>query len=374
MNSLADLNGLLITNPTNIRYLTGFVGMAPEEREAFALLIKSKIYLFVTPLYKEAARKLSNNPINQFPNNPIKILEVSREHPIAKELAALTQKLSIKKVGFEETDLTVSEYQKLKQTLKGVTLVPTKDRIEKLRMIKRSDEIASIKSACKVTDQCFDDILGKLKPGITEAEIAWEIQTFFRNNNAETAFSPIVAFNKNSSQPHYLSTNHEPLTMNSLVLLDFGARVNGYCSDMTRVIFVGKPSDEQKRAYQTVLEAQTRVVDAIQQYYDNTYHHSKQPQQLLSGASLDRFARTIIKKAGFPPCPHSLGHNVGLDIHEGPRLSDKKEETLLPGMIFSIEPGVYVEGQYGIRIEDLVRLKKDGIEILTKSSKEIIIL
>lgn len=330
------MNALLVTNPTNIRYLTGFVGM--ERRDAYLLLTKKKKYFFTNSLYLESAKKIK----------AVTVIEISREKPIEKEIAKLTNTIE-----FEENDLTVGEYKKFKKVIK--TLIPTKNKIEKLRMIKREDEIENIRAAAKLTDQCFDFILGKLKPGVTEKEIAWEIQRFL----GDIAFSPIVAFGKNSSQPHYRSGS-DLLKPQGLTLLDFGARVNGYCADMTRVVFMGKPKDEWVTAYNAVLTAQKVALDAL----SNT----------KSGTKLDRLAKSIIKKAGFPPYTHSLGHNVGLDIHETPRLSIKKDATLKPNMVFTIEPGVYIEGQYGIRIEDLVLLRKDRIEILSTSPKEMIIL
>lgn len=335
LNALKYINALLVTNPTNIRYLTGFVGV--EKRDAYLLLVGDKKYLFVSPLYLEVAKKLSNIQIIQLSNNPIE-----------KEIAKLTNT-----VGFEENDLTVAEYKKFKKVIR--TLLPTKGKIEKLRMIKREDEIENIRKAAKITDQCFDYIVGKLKPGVSEKEIAWEIQRFL----GDIAFSPIVAFGKNSSQPHYRSGS-DLLKPQGLTLLDFGARVNGYCADMTRVVFMGKPKDEWAKAYNTVFEAQKAALAAL--------------SNMKSGAKLDRLAKSIIKKAGFPPYTHSLGHNVGLDIHEGPRLSVKKNATLKPGMVFTIEPGIYIEGQYGIRIEDLVLLRNDRIEVLSKSPKEMIVL
>lgn len=336
---------LLVTNPTNIRYLTGFVGM--ERRDAYLLLVDDKKYLFVNPLYLEAAKKISNIQIIQLSNNPIE-----------KEIAKLTNT-----VGFEENDLTVTEYNKFKKTIK--TLIPKKGKIEKLRMLKREDEIDNIRAATKRTDECFDYILGKLKPGVSEKEIAWEIQRFL----GDIAFSPIVAFGKNSSQPHYRSGS-DLLKPQGLTLLDFGARVNGYCADMTRVVFLGKPKDEWVKAYNAVLHAQTIAIAQLEKYF----HLSIDESMNISGAMLDKLAKSVIKKEGFIPYAHSLGHNVGLDIHEKPRLSIKKDELLRPGMVFTIEPGVYIEGQYGIRIEDLVLLRKDGIEILSKSPKEMIVL
>ncbi|MCX6794238.1 MAG: Xaa-Pro peptidase family protein [Candidatus Gottesmanbacteria bacterium] len=335
---------LLVTNPANIRYLTGFAGV--ENRDAYVLLTKNKTYFFTNSLYLEQAKALA----------PILI---SEEQPISLALKDLCEKLKIKKLGFEEKNLTVAELEKLKNVLDGVTLVPTRDRIEKLRQIKRPDEITNIKKACAITDSCFNFIIKKLKIGVTENIVAWEIETFFRKNNATSAFSPIVAFGKNTSMPHHQSGTRPGLELEgpALILLDFGAKINGYCADMTRVVFIGKPKDEWLRAYDTVMEAQKRALDLL-------------TAGERSGAKLDEAARGVITKANLPPYPHSLGHTIGLEVHDGLRLTIKKDETLLPGMVFSIEPGVYLAGRYGIRIEDLVRLTDTGIEVLTRSPND----
>jgi Xaa-Pro aminopeptidase len=362
MIQLDKLDALLVTNPTNIRYLTGFVGV--EDRDAYILLTQKQLFLFTNALYIEQAKKIRG----------ISVVQISRENPISGELVRLCSELKISKLGFEEVNLTVAELTKLKNILDGVTLVPTRDRIEKLRQIKRPDEIANIKKACVITDLCFDYIIKKLKPEVTENEIAGEIETFFRKNNATSAFSPIVAFGKHTSQPHYLTRpglkedQGRALRVTDIILLDFGASVNGYCADMTRVVFIGKPKPEWIRAYDTVMEAQKSAIVYLASC------SSPGLEFRASGAKLDRLARAKIKSAGFEPYPHGLGHGVGLDIHETPRLNYKKDALLKDGMVFSIEPGVYVPGCYGIRIEDLVRLTDTGIEILTKSTKRMIIL
>ncbi len=351
MKIATNIDALLVTSPTNIRYLTGFVGVSPEEREAYVLQTDTTIYLFTNALYIEQAKKLST---------PLELIEISRDNPLSKELAILTKKLGITKLGFEDVNLTVAEFTKLKQELTDVDLVPTRDTIENKRMIKRDEEIKNIRQAAKITDECFDYILTLLKPSVIESDIAWEIETFFKKQNAGNAFSPIVAFGKNSSQPHYMPSQ-TVLAANDIVLLDFGARFNGYCADMTRVVFVGTPKPEWVKAYNTVLAANTKAITLLQE--DNR-----------NGATLDTVAQEIIKKEGLPTYPHTLGHGLGLDIHEAPRLSYKKDATLKAGMAITVEPGVYIEGQYGIRIEDLVLLRENGIEILSTSSKAIITL
>lgn len=333
------MDDIFITNPTNIRYLTGFVGV--EDRDAYVLLTKDKIFFFTNSLYMELAKKLS----------PILL---SHDYPIVKAL----QDLKIPSLEFEENNLTVAEYNRLSKLFK---LIPTQNRIEELRQIKKPDEIANIKIATTITDQCFKFLIRRIRPGVTESRLAMEIEGFLKYKGAQTAFFPIVAFNEHSSQPHYDSRGNNPLRRGSLILIDVGARVNGYCADMTRVVFIGKPKEEYVRAYNTVLNAQNKAMELL-------------ADGVRNGATLDAAAKEVIAEENLPPYPHSLGHNVGLDIHEGPRLSDKKAEILKPGMVFSIEPGVYIEGQYGIRIEDLVRLTHTGIELLSKSPKTLTIL
>ena len=356
MNEIVPKNvdAFLITNPTNIRYLTGFVGV--DKRDAYLLVFNNKNILFTNSLYREQAKKLA-----------LSVIKISRDNPLAKELATVVKQEKITKLGFEEADLTVAEYNKLQKELKGVTLVPTKNRIEDMRMIKREKEIKNIRLAASLTDQCFKYITGRIRPGVTEVRLAWEIEGWLRYHGGETAFPPIVAFNEHSSQPHYHGRSNNPLRRGSLILLDFGAKINGYCADMTRVVFVGKPKDEWVRVYKTVFDAQQKALDTLDS-------HSHFGSGKLDGAAVDRIARGVIEKSGFPVYPHSLGHAVGLDVHESPRLTMKKPAVLKPGMVVTVEPGVYVEGAYGIRIEDLVLLKESGIEVLSKSKKDMIVL
>ncbi len=226
-------------------------------------------------------------------------------------------------------------------------------------MIKTQVEIAFIRRACALTDQCFDAILPSIKPNVSERHIAKRIRNFFKENGVRLSFPPIVAFGKSSCEPHH-KTGDTKLGTSDIILLDFGCRVNRYCSDMSRTVFIGIPKPEWVRAYQTVLKAQGSVL--------------KKLKSVRSGAALDQLARIVIEHSGFPPYPHSLGHNIGIAIHELPRLTIKKDAILKPGMVFSVEPGIYKPGRYGIRIEDLVLLKKSGIEILTKSPKALTIL
>ncbi len=347
-----SINALFVTNPTNIRYLTGFVGVSPTEREAFALITANTVYLFTNALYKEAAMALVRPGIIW--------KEISRDNPISQHLFRLSRTHHITRLGFEDTNLTVAELHKIQDTLTDITLVPSQHKIEALRIKKTPAEIKHIRAAASLTDRCFDYIVPLIKPGVTESEITSEISEFFREFEAENAFSPIVAFGKNTSMPHYGMSHisHAICQINDIVLLDFGARVKGYCADMTRMVFVGNILPEWKHAYESVLRANIKAIELLKEGVRN-------------GATLDATAQEIIAEAGLPVYPHSLGHAVGLDIHEAPRITIKKEEQLKPHMAITIEPGTYLEGSYGIRIEDLVLLTGNGIEILSRSPKEI---
>ncbi len=351
-----SLSGILITNPTNIRYLTGFIGAAPEEREAYVLLTPTKTILFTNRLYSETARALTQAKRLEF-------IEISTDYPLSSVLTALTKEEHIVRLGFEDASLTVAEFTKLKQSLPQVKLVPTRERIEKLRMIKRQDEILHIRTAATLTDACFTMLIQKIHPGISENAIAMEIEQFFRQKGAGLAFSPIVAFGSNTSQPHYYNAPGHNILLQptDIILMDFGARIEGYCADMTRVVFLGTPKPEWIKAYEAVLAANNKAIDLLQSGERN-------------GATLDAAAREVIAEAGLPVYPHSLGHAVGLDIHEAPRLTVQKEELLEPYMVVTVEPAAYIEGSYGIRIEDLVLIGQNNTEILSKSQKEIIII
>lgn len=379
---LKDLDALLITDPLNIRYLTDFAGLAPEEREGYVVVTAHILYLCTNALYTEQAHALEHSTSKI--DNSMKIIckEISREQPLAGKIKEILDSLPLNHtptLGFEEQNLTVAEFKKLKVELPGIELVPTKDTIEDLRRIKRPEEIASIRTAAKITDKCFTHILPRLKKGITEGEIAWEIETFIRKQGAESAFPPIVAFNQNSSQPHYTPKKGSTLLEDSLVLLDFGAKVKGYCADMTRVVFVGKPTTKQTVAYQAVFNAHQAVLTYISNAVRSTFARGPLTNGFrkafaVSGAAADTISRNSITKEGFPPYPHSLGHSVGLAIHEGPRLSIKHDEELKPGMVVTVEPGIYIPGEFGIRIEDLVHITSERIEVLSNSPKNLTII
>jgi Xaa-Pro aminopeptidase len=365
-----NINALFITNPTNIRYITGFVGADPKAREAYVLILGPKAYLFTNSLYLELAKKL---PTSLPSGYELVVMQLTNIEPIWTHVAAILTAGGYTKgrLGFEELDMTVAEFVALRKFLPNATAVATRNIVEDTRRKKRQDEISSIRAACTLTDSCFTFLQQILVPGVKESDIVWEISSFFHRHGAEDAFTPIVAFGAHASQPHFSpkAAQDASLQENDLVLIDFGAKVNGYCADMTRVVFIGTPKPEWKKAYKTVLAAQQEAIDEIVRSI-NASNEAK-TKIAISGGKLDTVAREVIEKGGLSPYTHSLGHAVGLDIHEGPRLTSHRDEMLESGMVFSIEPGVYVEGQFGIRIEDLVYISDTSLEILSQSPKDI---
>ncbi len=233
-------------------------------------------------------------------------------------------------------------------------------------MKKGSLEIDSIRKACKITDKTFKYILPYLVEGVTEKQIVKRINKYIRKYSEGTAFKTIAAFGENSAEVHHQTPTNRKLKKGDIIMLDFGSRINGLCSDMTRTLFLGKASPEQKRMYNTVLEAQQQAIEQLNNLA------IKQSVVKIKAYDIDKTAREYILLKGYPNMPHSLGHGIGRKVHSGLRLSPKSKSYLKPGMIFSVEPGIYIKDFGGARIEDTVLLTEKGIETLTKSAKKLI--
>ena len=231
--------------------------------------------------------------------------------------------------------------------------------LDGLRVIKNEEELAWMERAEQIGDEAFSYILGELRPGISELEVAAKLEYFMRSNGAEkVSFDAIVASGLNSAMPHAVPTG-KLLEKGDFVTLDFGCKYQGYCSDMTRTVVIGKADSRQKEIYQIVLDAQLAALEGL--------------RPGMTGAEGDRLAREAIEKAGYGEYfGHGLGHSVGLEIHEKPALSMKDQTVLCPGMIETVEPGIYIPGFGGVRIEDMVVLTETGIRNLTSSPKELI--
>lgn len=349
-----EIDALLITSPYNIAFLTGIHAFSIEEREARILVTKSNIYLFTDARYTGMVKEMS--PF-------VDLREVKHTNPLSQQLKEIFKNENIKQLGFEEENITYGEVADLEEKFDETEFIPTIEIVEDLRTSKDNNEVESIRKACALTDKAFVHILKLLKPGVTELEIKAKLESFIRENGGSIAFESIVAFGKNSAIPHHLSTDIR-LQKLDIILIDFGAKVNGYCSDMTRSVFLGEPYAEQKKIYNGVLKAQEIAID-----YLNT--HMSEGFELKKAHEL---ANNHLHSLGFSDIPHSLGHGVGLQVHEGPTVSPFSEIHLTTGMIITIEPGVYIEGLGGVRIEDTALITPQGLEILTNSDKKLIIL
>lgn len=346
---LWGLDGVIVTNAYNISYFTSFYGFSDKEREAFLLITRQKGFIITDGRYKEAVKKEVADFI---------LYERGPDKSFPEILKEISRKYKIKYIGFEENDLTLEEFKILKNKLgKDVRLTPAGKYLKDLRITKTAREISCIKKACALGDMTFEYILPKLRVGVAEKQIALELELFIKKKGAELSFSPIIAYGANSSMPHH-QTGETGLKKNQIVLLDFGVKFENYCSDMTRTVFFGKPTRKQKEIYQTVLNAQQKAIE-----------------ELKAGAkasNIDKIARKYIIKKGYPSIPHSLGHGIGLEIHEAPHLSPKSKDLLKTGMVFTIEPGIYIPGFGGVRIEDVFLLEKNGPKPLTHSPKHLI--
>ncbi len=345
--AINKLDALLISSPCNISYLTSYSGFSTIEREAFLLITNGKQYILTDGRYTEEIKKIVSS---------FSLLEISSKFSLTDWLQKISKEQHLSAIGIEEDNLTVFEYKKISKCFKSIKHCS----ISELRIIKETTEIEHIQNACKIGDWAFVYILTKIKEGITEKELAFELEYYIKKQGAELSFPSIVAFGENSSVPHHQTSNTK-LKKNEFVLLDFGVKIQNYCSDMTRTIVFGKPSTEQKKIHQTVLDAQQKAIDLL---------NSKSKPILAS--DIDKGARDYIIFHGYPAIPHSLGHGIGLEVHEAPRLSPKSKDILKNGMVFSIEPGIYTPNFGGVRIEDLVVLENNKVRLLTKSSKELI--
>lgn len=341
------IDALLISDVSNIFYLTGFSSFSTQEREAYLLISKNSNFIFTDGRYSEAV-------LHKIPH--FNLIETKSESPFIKNLSQIIKKGEIDRVGFEETSLSFAEHKEISRV---VELTPTKWVVDSLRAFKDDEEIETIRKACGIGDLTFEFILGEIKEGISEKELNLTLEAFIKKSGADSSFHPIVAFGTNSSVPHHQSGNTK-LKKNQIVLLDFGVKYEGYCSDMTRTVFFGKADSEFRHAYQTVLESQTKAIELLN-------HKSK----ILNLKDVDKSARDHIIKQRYPSIPHSLGHQIGIDVHEEPRLSPKSKDKVRNGMVFSIEPGIYIPGFGGVRIEDLV-LYQNGPHLLTSSNRNLI--
>ena len=341
---LKKLDGILLTSSHNLRYFTGFSG-----GEGVALFGGEEKFLFVDSRYTEAA---------QMEAQEFQVIEFgggTRNQKIGEKVA----ELFIQRLGFEDAELNVAEYHALKESLPIAQWQGCSKELDSLRMVKTEEELNYLRIAEKIGVDAFLAVLPQIQVGMTENELAAELEYQMRKRGAEgTSFETIAISGKKTSMPHG-KPDEKKLENGDFITMDFGCRYRGYCSDMTRTIVLGTAKEEQKRVYQIVKEAQAAGLSAI--------------RAGISGKEADAVARKVIDDAGYGKYfGHSLGHGVGLLIHEQPNLSPLSETILKPGMVVTCEPGIYIPDFGGVRIEDMVCVGEDGCENLTHLDKELI--
>lgn len=333
-----NLDGMIVSNPINIKYLCNI------DVDGLLLITRKENIFLTYSMYLEM----------------VKSTVTITDEVIVADFRDIDKDeyenffLFCENVGFEENYVTYKEYQYLKQKYKINNLAETEDIIEKLREVKDKEEIECIRKACEITDECFEYLKTFIKIGKTEKEIAFEIEMFFKTHGADgLAFDTIVAVGENSANPHWIPSDRQVKTAEP-ILIDMGCKYKGYASDMTRMIFVGCILEETKKEYDLVLKNQENVNAQIREY-----------------ASIKTMAQMVDSdwKLNNYTVMHALGHGVGLETHERPYITARNDTFLKENMVIANEPGIYLPGKYGIRIEDTILVTKNGCEVLTKSPK-----
>ncbi len=338
-----NLEGMIVSNPVNIKYLTNI-----ESEGTLLITRKENIFLTYTMFIQDVNRTLTID--DEIIVADVKDVSVEE----AENFFVFCEN-----IGFEEDYVTYEQYKKLKQKYRINNMVETENIIEKQRMIKDEEEIEKIRKACEITDKCFKHLLGYIKEGMTEKEVALEIEVFFKKNGADgISFDPIVAFGENSSIPHWTPSDTKVKNADP-ILIDMGCKYKGYCSDMTRTIFMGCILEEIKPVYDFVLRMQKNVLDMMR----NNFNIKTLSRNVDDSFKFNNYILI-----------HALGHGVGLDIHEMPFINLKNESFLKENMVVTDEPGIYLPGKYGIRIEDTVLISKTDCTPLTNSEKGYVVI
>ncbi len=342
----AQLDALLITSPVNRTYMTGFTGSA-----GLVLVTHGEAYLITDFRYMTQAPQQAKD-YQVLEHQPADLLR-----PVKETL----HQLHINHVGFEQQHVTYAEFLSYGKQLSGIELKPVQGIVEQLRAIKDEQELTIIQEAADLADKTFSHILDFIKPGVKELDVALEIEMFMRKNGAtSSSFDTIVASGERSALPHGVASDRT-IGMNEFIKLDFGAYYHGYCSDITRTVYLGKLTDKHKDIYRIVQEAQQTALDQL--------------KPGMSGREADAAARSIIEQYGYGEhFGHGLGHGIGMEIHESPRLSKASDVVLEPGMTVTVEPGIYIPNFGGVRIEDDVVMTDSGIQIYTHSTKQLLVL
>jgi Xaa-Pro aminopeptidase len=339
-----NIDAILISQPENRRYLSGFTGSTG------LLVISADRAVLVTDFrYFERVEK-------EAPEFELAKVETK----VPDLLPGLLSDMGVQRLGFESQHMTVDQLSTLSESTEGVEWLPLKGTVEKLRVMKDEGEIEALRRSVALTDQAFAHMLTTITPGMTEREVAWEIEAFMRSHGAsKVAFDLIVAAGPNGAMPH-AQPGDQVIEAGDPIVIDIGNVLDGYCSDMTRTICLGQPGAKYLEVWDIVRKAQEAALNGIRAGIDS--------------AQADALARIPIVDAGYgDQFGHGLGHGVGLAVHEGPRASRLADDIFEAGMSLTVEPGIYLPGEFGVRIEDLVIIHQDGVEVLTETPKTPVI-
>lgn len=337
----------LVTSLSNIYYLIGFKGTY-----GYLLVDEGNSYFISDSRYEEYARSIL----------PPFVSFVLQKDGFPHTLRELVHAKKIKKIYIEEHSTTLSAYYSIKDSLKGIALLRGGDEVNTIRIRKESEEIEILKKAAAITDQCMEHLLNFIRPGQSEWEVATEIDHFYRSHGCMgTSFPPIIASGAGASMPHYATSMKKIIQHGDVLLIDMGCTYEGYNSDLTRTVFVGSIDEQMQKIYAIVKEAQKAAINAV--------------RSGITVGKLDRIARRIISQHGYGDFfGHSLGHGIGLEVHEIPAIKTGSSFRLTEGTVITIEPGIYLSGRGGVRIEDMLLVTKNGCEVLTKFTKDIVVI
>jgi Xaa-Pro aminopeptidase len=336
-------DAFLATSLANVRYLTGFTGSNGQ------VLVSADRGAFFTD------GRYDRQSSHEVPD----LERVIYPMEFAVAFAEVCRQLGISSVAFEEDDVTVGGHAALAKA--GIELVPTRQVVERLRWVKEASERALLGDAQAIADQTFDEITGRLTEGVSEKELALDLDTTMRRLGADAvSFETIVAFGESAAEPHH-APGDRTLRRGDVVKMDFGALMGGYHSDMTRTVAFGEPPARLREVYEVVRRAQQAGIDAV--------------RAGVSGGDVDEASRAVVREAGYDrDFNHGLGHGVGLQIHEGPNFRKGGTDVIPTGAVMTVEPGIYLEGLGGVRIEDMVEVLDDGCALIPKAPRELIVL
>ena len=343
------LDAVLLTGEANRFYASGFFTPGSD---AAALVTRKGAFFFTDARYTEAAgRRLE----------ACELREVKAGRGLMEQLRELADAGGIRRLGFEDAAMSVQSFRRLEKALDACELLPLSGALGRLRQVKDAGELAAMEAAQGIAERALADILQEIRPGVTEKEIAARLQYLMLHYGAsDMSFDPIVVSGPNGSLPHGVPSE-KAIQAGEFVTMDFGCVYGGYCSDMTRTVAVGSVTEEMERVYRTVLSAQEAGIAAA--------------RAGISGKEVDAAARAVIQEAGYGEYfTHSFGHGVGAEIHEAPNASASNEELLPAGAVISAEPGIYIPGKLGVRIEDVIVITPEGRWNLTKAPKALLVL